>query len=292
MAQKTLEGKTIFMTGATSGLGIEAAYHYVIQGAKLVVLARNEQKSKALLDGYKAKFPESKANIDFIKGDLNSLDSVNKACAEVKQKYPKLDCIINNAGLMNFEFQKSEDGIEKTLQINLLSPILICHLLIDCLKDSLDPKIIFTASALHQGNIQFDDLEFQNNFSGFKSYRHSKLGVILLCRLLAQNLKANNIAIYSQHPGIIRTELGRNAGLFSKMFFWLMGSSPKKGAQTLIYLTETNNTDLTSGEYYAKKKVTKITDESNDLEVANRLLEETKKYLNDYIKKSSLIFKN
>ena len=153
-----------------------------------------------------------------------------------------------------------------------------------------DAKIIFTASELHKGNILFDDLEFRNKFSSFKSYGHSKLGVIMICRFLANKLNNNNIAIYSHHPGMIRTELGRDAGWLSRFIFWTMGSSPEKGAQTLLYLAETNRTKLKSGEYYAKNQITKTSKESYDMEVASQLLTITKDYLNDYITEPSLFY--
>jgi len=277
------------MTGATSGLGKVAALHFANQGALLIVFARNEQKYKALVEEYHTKFPNGIGKIELVEGNLNSLDSVNAACLEVKEKHPKLDYIINNAGIMNFKFTESKDGIEETLQVNLLSPMLICHILGDCLKGSNDAKIIFTASGLHQGEIYFDNMEFRNNFSSFKSYRHSKLGVILMCRLLAKKLAKENIGIYSQHPGMVRTKLGRSAGWFSRLIFWLMGSSPKKGAQNLIYLSECKNETLVSGEYYASKQIAKTTNESYDMKVAEQLLHATQKYLNDYIVESSLV---
>lgn len=289
--EATLKGKKIFMTGATSGLGKEAAHHFIHQGAHLIVLARNEKKYDAFIAEYRTKFPNGLGSVERVKGDLNSLETVHIACLEVKEKHPKLDYIINNAGIMNFDFAESQDGVEQTFQINLLSPMLICHLLLDCLQESEDAKIIFTASGLHQGNIDFDDLEFRNDFSSFKSYRHSKLAVILLCRFLADKLATNKIGIYSQHPGMVRTDLGRNAGWVSKLIFWLMGSTPEKGAQTLIYLSECKKELLTSGGYYAKNQVAKTTKESYDMEVAAKLLGATQKYLNKYITASSLIYK-
>jgi len=192
---------------------------------------------------------------------------------------------------MNFQYEESEDSIEQTFQVNLLSPMLICHILLDCLKDSEEAKIIFTASGLHQGDIYFDNLEFRDNFSSFKSYRHSKLAVILLCRLLANSLSEENINIYSQHPGMVRTNLGKNAGWFSRMIFWLLGTSPEKGAQNLIYLVETKNEILVTGEYYDNKQITQTTKESYNMQTAEKLLKVTRGYLNKYITQSSLIYK-
>jgi NAD(P)-dependent dehydrogenase (short-subunit alcohol dehydrogenase family) len=221
--------------------------------------------------------------IEIVEGNLNSFDSVYSSCLEIKSKYPVIDMIVNNAGIMNFEFKQTTDGIEETLQVNLLSPLLICHLLFENLEKARDPKIIFTSSGLHQGEINFKNLEFKNSFSSFKVYRQSKLGVILICRLLANSLKNHNVSIYSQHPGIVRTNLGRNAGWFSRMIFYLLGKSPEKGSQTLSYLIEKQNSLLESGEYYADKEITKTSKESYDMAIAEKLLNKVREYLEKYM---------
>ncbi len=284
--------KIIFMTGATSGLGKISAIKAARNGALVIVLARDKIKSQALKTEFKKQYPDSSGKIEIIEGNLNSLDSVYSACKEVKLKYPVIDMIINNAGIMNFEYRQTVDDIEETLQVNLLSPLLICHMLFENLKKSNDPKIIFTSSGLHQGKINFDNLEFKNFFSSFKVYRQSKLGVILICRLLAKSLEKHRVGIYSQHPGMVRTNLGRSAGWFSKMIFYFMGKSPDKGSQTLSYLIETPNSKLKSGEYYADKIITKTTIESYDLEVAKKLLRTLITYLDQYIKSESGILKD
>ncbi|MFT6921770.1 MAG: NAD(P)-dependent dehydrogenase (short-subunit alcohol dehydrogenase family) [Crocinitomicaceae bacterium] len=284
--------KIIFMTGATSGFGKISALKAAQSGATLIVLARDKVKAEALCTEFKAQYPDSSGKIEIIEGDLSSFDSVYSACEEVRLKFPVIDMIVNNAGIMNFKPKKTTNGVEETLQVNLLSPLLICHLLFENLKKSNDPKIIITSSGLHQGEINFDNLEFNNSFSSFKVYRQSKLGVILICRLLAKSLEKHKVGIYSQHPGMVRTNLGQSAGWFSKMIFYFMGKSPDKGSQTLSFLIETPNAELRSGEYYADKKITKTTKQSYDLEVAKRLLLTIETYLSQYIKSESVIFKD
>jgi NAD(P)-dependent dehydrogenase (short-subunit alcohol dehydrogenase family) len=281
MNESKFENSTIFMTGATSGFGKLVACSLANQGAELIVMARNKEKGEQLLANYASQYPQGKGEITLVEGNLNSFESVARACEEVRASYPKLDTIILNAGIMNFEYIETVDGIEETLQVNLLSPLLITHLLMDSMLSSPAPKIIFTASALHQGIINFDDLEFKTKFSSFKSYRQSKLGVILLSRLLATKMPL--IPIYSHHPGMIRTELGRNAGLFSRLIFWAMGKGLKEGTHTLMHLLETPAEELISGEYYANRKVTKTTPEAYDLTVAEKLLEVCGEYLYPYL---------
>jgi NAD(P)-dependent dehydrogenase (short-subunit alcohol dehydrogenase family) len=280
-----LSGKIICMTGATSGLGRVAAKHFALQGAHLILICRNLEKGKSLQEEVGGK-----GKVDLIQANLNSFDTIVKACEEIRKQYDHIDILINNAGIMNFSFKETADGIEESLQVNFLSPLLIAHLLSPLLEKAAAPKFIFTSSALHQGNIYFEDLEFRKDFSSYKSYRHGKLGLILVCRLLAEKWGNKPLGIYTQHPGMVRTNLGRDAGWFSKAIFWMMGTSPEKGAQNLIFLTETPAEKLESGAYYAKFKPVKTTPESYDMEVAGQLLERARAYLAPFLKQASVIF--
>lgn len=213
--------------------------------------------------------------------DLASLQSINNACNAIIVKYPSIDIIVNNAGTWNFEFIETTDGIENTLQVNMLAPILIINRLKDLLLKSDNPKVINTASALHQGNINFDDLEFRKAFSGFKAYRQSKLGIILLTRYYQHIFGNEGITFLSQHPGLVDTELVRKGNRISKLFFVIFGKSPEEGARTLINLLITPPQYLRGGEYYKNLKVSKTyTRTSYNLDVAQRLDMVCKKYLN------------
>lgn len=278
------------MTGATSGFGKVAVCEIAKQGAKVFVFCRDDEKGKQLINHYHETCKDGKGSIETIHCDLSSLDSIPKACDELRTKTDKLDMIINNAGLMNFKFIETENHIEETLQVNLLAPILISHLLIDLLAKSSSAKLIFTASGLHSGVIHFDDIEFRNKFISYKSYAQSKLGIILLTRYLANKLAAKNIGVYCQHPGMVKTSLERNAPEFSKFIFNLMATTPEEGCKNLLYLVETFKDELVSGEYYDHFKVKQITKESYDMDMAENLFKAIKHYLNKYITKPSLIF--
>ena len=191
------QSNIIFMTGATSGLRKVSAIKAASNGNTIIALARNKSKGEALKQALNDEYPDAAGKIEIIEGNLNSFESLTAACQEVASQYPVIDMIINNAGIMNFEYKQSIDDIEETLQVNLLSPLLICDLLFENLQKAQSPKIIFTSSGLHQGEINFDNLEFKDSFSSFKVNRQSKLGVILISRLLAKPLKSHNITIYS-----------------------------------------------------------------------------------------------
>lgn len=274
--------KVIFMTGATSGLGKVAAFKLVNEGANLIASYRNKEKADRVLEEFKSLYPNSSGSFSFVECNLSSFKSVKAACDKIKETNDQIDQLILNAGIWHFKPTKSIDGIEDTFQVNLLMPHFIIDELLPLIEKSDDAKIIITSSGLHQGKINFEDIEFQSNFKGVSVYRQSKLGVILLTRLLHTRIN-NSIGIYCQHPGLVKTQLGRHANWLSRAIFKLMGTSAEKGAKTLLYLSRTPKSELTSGEYYAKSKLTKTTPDSYDINAANQLLEVSLEYRNKII---------
>jgi len=282
--------KNIFITGATSGIGLIVACKLASEGNRVIATARNKERGNELLVHFKNCYPHGNGSLEIILCDLTSFESIVAACNQLKRELPSLDVLINNAGLWNFSYKESQNKIEETLQVNVLAPLLINHLLLDLLLKSKEAKSIFAASALHQGNVDFTNLEFKYKFNGFRAYRQSKLEIILLTRILAKKLEKSGIAVYSEHPGFVSTKLGRDANWFSKTFFRIFGMSPENGAKTLVYLVDKDKSQLVSGEYYAKREVKKITPQSYDMVVADKLLNRLSGYLKNYIGSSSLIF--
>ena len=282
--------KTIFITGATSGIGLITACELAAKGEKVIAIARNLERGNELLTHYRSNYPNGKGTIKIVVCDLSSFESIVKACNQVRIENNCIDVIINNAGVWNFSYRESQNNIEETFQVNVLAPLLINYLLLDVLSKSNQAKSIFAASALHQGEVDFSNLENKDHFSGFNAYRQSKLEVILLCRLLAKKLESLKIGVYCEHPGLVNTKLGRDANWFSNLFFRVMGISPEKGAKTLIYLAEEDKQKLITGDYYYKKEVKEITKQSYDMIVAQKLLGKLEIYLKDYISDPSLIF--
>jgi NAD(P)-dependent dehydrogenase (short-subunit alcohol dehydrogenase family) len=285
---KPMENRIHLLTGGTSGIGKEIAIACAKQGDTVILLARNVPKAEAMIQEFTQSHPNAKGSFNVVNADFSDLQSVKTACEEVRSKYTTIDIINNNAGIMNFDYQESKDGIEETLQVNVLAPLLITHLLLDLV--SKNGKILFTASALHQGDINFENLEFKDSFSAFKVYRQSKLGIILLTRYLAKEYANQQVGFYAIHPGVVNTQLGRSAGWFSRLFFKLMGTTPQKGAETHLFVLGKENHELVSGEYYAKSKVTKITPQSYNMKTARALLLRCKEYLQPYIDSKKSFF--
>jgi NAD(P)-dependent dehydrogenase (short-subunit alcohol dehydrogenase family) len=269
--------KTALITGATSGIGTVIAEHLARKGYNLVVLGRSTQKLDALTD-HLTSINEG-VILDTILCDLSSFNSIRKACDQIKASHESIDTLMLNAGLWNFRFIQTTDKIEETLQVNLLAPIAIFNELKALIPNKQEAKVIFTSSGLHQGIINFSDMEFRAKFSGFKAYRQSKLGLIMLTRWLSKQPVNSGIGFYCVHPGMVNTQLGRSAGWLSRSIFKLFGKSKEKGAQTHIHLIDSVCKELQTGEYYANSKVTKTTSYSYNMEDAEKLWDAVQKYI-------------
>ena len=232
------------MTGGTDGLGLAALQTWINHGHHVLLLARNPEKCSVESD-----------QLEVIACDLSSLDDMKQAVKSIEQKVDTIDVLVHNAGMWAFSFAETEDGVEQTLQINVLSPIWLTTALMPLLLNASSPRVIASASALHQGKINFDDIEYRKSFSGFKAYRQSKLAVIVWIRYMAR--KEPRIFWATQHPGVVNTRLVRDGGWLANLFFRLFGKSPEKGAETLIYLVEAPLESLESGEYYKNKRKAK-----------------------------------
>lgn len=277
MGENALKNKIVLITGATSGIGKETALGLAELGATIVFTTRDNLKGEKTRNELIAAI--NNENIDMLKCDLASFESIKNCCKEFKSKYDRLHVLINNAGVWDFKRRESKDGIENIFATNYLAPFLMTNLLLDVLKKSSPSRIINVTSGMHYGTINFDDIEFKQKFSGAKAYGQSKLGLILFTRLLAKKLEGTSVTVNCVHPGMNKTDLGRDAGGFSRMIFKLMGKDPKIGAETSIYLASSPDVENIAGEYFVKKKIKKSSKESYDMDLAKKLWDVSKKYL-------------
>ena len=275
-----MKDKIVFITGATSGIGKETARGLAKLGSTIVFTTRDELKGKETKDELINSTDNNK--IEVLNCDLASFESIRNCCNKFREKHDKLHVLINNAGIWDFKKKLSKDGIENIFATNYLAPFLMTNLFQDILKKGSPSRIINVTSGMHYGTINFDDIEFNNNFSGGKAYRQSKLGMILFTRLLAKKLEGANVTVNCAHPGMNKTNLGRDAGVFSRGIFKILGKDPKKGAETTIYLASSPKVKNITGEYFSKKKIHKSSIESYDLDLAEKLWDLSVNYVKLY----------
>jgi NAD(P)-dependent dehydrogenase (short-subunit alcohol dehydrogenase family) len=261
-----MEGRTIMITGSTDGIGKETAKALAKQGHTVIIHGRNKIKAETVCEELKSETGNNK--IDFIIADLFLLSDVKRMTGEFKNKYERLDVLINNAGaIFGKERETTKEGFEKTMALNLFSPFLLTQLLLEVLAKSSAARIINVSSAAHtmSGKIDLSDIQLAKNYSFGNAYGQSKLYLIWITQHFAAELKQkglNNITVNSLHPGTIKSEFGKSAnkGFWINLLFklsMLFAVSPEQGAKTTIYLATSKDVENITGKYFSNKRVAK-----------------------------------
>ncbi|MFA5841379.1 MAG: SDR family oxidoreductase [Candidatus Paceibacterota bacterium] len=278
------KGKVCLITGATSGIGKEAAIALARSGMRVVFTARAESPGESTRKEIKEK---TGADADYLLCDLSSLDEVRKLTEEFQKKYNRLDVLINNAGVGETELKFSKDNIEMDMAVNYFAPFLLTGLLLPALKKSAPSRIINVSSMMHaEGHIDFDNLTEGKNFERYDTYAQSKLALLLFTRKLAADLKGTDVTVNAMHPGIINTkitkELMNETNFIVKSFFRLKMISEEKAGDGIAYLATNPNVEGMTGEYFDRTTRKRSSDESYDMEIAERLWAETERILRHY----------
>ena len=248
-------GKTVFITGANTGLGYEAAKELAGKGARVLIGCRSKAKAEQARKNIVAAYP--KADVAIVELDLGSLASIKKAAAIVA-KEPQLDILINNAGIMIPPYELTDDGFESQFGVNHLGPFALTGLLLDKLRENPNARIVSTSSIAHKrGKIHFDDINAEHGYKPIVRYSQSKLANLYFAYELQRRLEAAGDTVISvaAHPGIADTELSRYipkplmlmAPLFRPLF-----NTPAQGAwPTLCAAT---SSEVHGGDYYGPSK--------------------------------------
>ena len=269
----TMKDKVVLVTGANSGIGRAASLALAKKGATLVMVARDKERGEAARSEIIRE--SQNGSVDLLLADLSSLESVRQLAAEFQRKYSKLHVLINNAGLFNQRRHLTMDGYEDTFATNYLAPFLLTNLQLDLLKASAPSRIINVSSVGHySGHINFDDLNLEKEYGGWKAYGQSKLALVFFTHELAKKLQGTSVTVNAVHPGTVATNIwSRPLGPvgFIMALPKLFMTSPERGAETIVYLASSPDAKDLNGEYLEKLKVKKSSDESYNEETAQRL---------------------
>jgi NAD(P)-dependent dehydrogenase (short-subunit alcohol dehydrogenase family) len=278
-------GRVVVVTGANTGIGYEAAAVLAYRGAHVVLAVRNLEKGNAALARIVAASPRAEVTLQQL--DLTSLDSVRSAADALRAAYPRIDLLINNAGVMWTPKQVTKDGFELQFGTNHLGHFALTGLLLDQLLGLRDSRVVTVSSLGHRlrAAIHFDDLQWEHRYDRIAAYGQSKLANLLftyeLQRRLAAAPDAKTIAV-AAHPGGSNTELARNVpGIFQPLKAVLgpvLFQSPAMGA--LPTLRAATDPSTHGGQYYGpegfleqrgRPKVVKSSAQSHDEELQRRL---------------------
>jgi retinol dehydrogenase 12 len=273
-----MKGKTVVVTGGNSGIGFETAAALATMGARVLVTARNADKGRDAVSAITQRVGRE-AQVQLVVFDLADLASVRQGASEILEQAPRLDVLVNNAGLVLTERAETVDGYEATLATNHLGPFLLTNLLLDRMKGSAPSRIVNVASSAHKAarrGMPFDDLQSEKRYRGMKVYGQSKLANILFTLELARRLAGSAVTANSLHPGTVRTGYGGDGDTRGFLAFGIKIGSPfflsaAKGARTSVYLASSPDVEGISGQYFVKCKPKRPRPWAQDPEAARRL---------------------
>src|SRR5215204_6502126 len=259
-------GKTVLITGGTSGIGKATAVALAAMDANVLITGRNAECGEAAVEEIKDR------------SHSGSVESEVRRLAETfLARHDRLDVLANNAGLVQSKRTETLDGIETTLAINHLAPFLLTNLLLDCLKESAPSRVVTVSSeAQRWGSMDFGDLQSRRRYRGFPVYGMTKLANIMFTYELAERLKEKGITANCLHPGSVGTNFGQNnkgpMALFFRAFKPFM-RSPEQGADTLIWLASSPEVEGVSGKYFSDRKEIEAQKLAHDPDARRRLWE-------------------
>jgi len=269
-----MEGKVCVVTGATSGIGLEAARGVAELGAHVVMIGRNPDKAEAAAGEVRAT---AKGPVDVMLADFASLKDVGALAREVAERYPKIDVLLSNAGVYRVRRTVTGDGFEEMFAVNHLAAFVFVNSLLDRLRASAPSRLVIVASAAHYGaTLDFDDLQSERRFRSMRVYSKSKLANVMTGYALARRLEGSGVTVNSLHPGFVATNLGSGNRIPVKPFmvlFRLTGRaiSVKDGADTPIYLASSPEVEGVSGKYFDNREEKMSSPQSYDEDAQERL---------------------
>ncbi|XP_057682008.1 retinol dehydrogenase 13-like [Corythoichthys intestinalis] len=276
-----LNGKTVIITGANTGIGKETARELALRGGRIIMGCRDMEKCEAAAKEIRGN--TLNPHVYACRLDLASMKSIREFAERIKEKEQRVDVLINNAGVMRCPAWKTEDGFDMQFGVNHLGHFLLTNLLLEKLKECAPSRVINLASLAHiVGEMDFEDLNWERKkFNTKQAYCQSKLANVLFTRELAKRLQGTGVTVNAVHPGVVSTELGRHTGLHqSKIsstvlspFFSLLVKNPELGAQPSIYLAVAEELEGVTGRYYDVLTEKEPAPQAMDEEAAGRLWE-------------------
>ena len=275
--------KTVLITGASAGIGLQSAMELAKIGAEIVMVGRDEGRTAQAAE--QVRSGSGNQAVSYLIADLSSLQDVRKLAQEFKSKYNKLDVLLNNAGAIFFTRKLSVDGYEMTFALNHLNYFLLTNLLLDMVKASPAGRIVNVSSRAHyRGHVNFDDLQSQRGYGAMKAYSMSKLMNVLFTYELSRRLQGTNVTANCLHPGFVATNFAVNNGWWVRLGMAFMSGriSVEEGAKCPIYLASSSEVEGVTGKYFNYDlKETRSSNESYDEAIAKRLWDVSETLVNN-----------
>jgi NAD(P)-dependent dehydrogenase (short-subunit alcohol dehydrogenase family) len=278
---KNQQDKIVLITGANSGLGLEASKVLSQKGAKVIMAVRNIEKGKEAVASILQN--NQQAKVELMHLDLSDLDSIKQFSEAFHAKYAQLDILMNNAGVMwPLKREETKQGFEIQFGTNHLGHFVLTGLLLDLIKKTPNARVVTQSSIAHKmnGNIHFDDISWSKKYNRFDAYAQSKLANLLFTYELDRLFKLHNInaIAVASHPGISTTNLFRSSGVVVNTFNRFFAQTIEMG--TLPMLRAATEPNLKGSEYFGPTKLMEVrgfpelvksNKKSHNMQLANKL---------------------
>ena len=249
-----LRGRTVVLTGATSGLGLAAARRLAASGADLVLSGRDRDKAERVRDELAAESGNDRLSVAI--ADMGELEQVRAMAAELRATHPRIDVLVHNAGALLAEKRQTSDDNEVTLAVHVLGPFVLTHELLEPLRAG-DPGRVLTMSSggMYTAPLTVDDLEMADDaYSGSEQYARAKRAQVTLNEMWADRMGDEPLRFHALHPGWADTPgIGEALPGFSKVMGPLL-RSPDEGADTLVWLASTPVAVETNGRFWFDRR--------------------------------------
>jgi NAD(P)-dependent dehydrogenase (short-subunit alcohol dehydrogenase family) len=268
--------RTIVITGASDGIGLEAASQLAAQGHRLVLVGRNPGKVAAAAARLHHESPTSP--VDAFICDFSVLDDVRRLVGDLLAACPRIDVLISNAGTAYPRRTLVEGGLEATFVVNHLAGFLLTEMLLHRVVATGDARIVITSSVGHaHATMNFEDLYFEHGYQTHRAYCRSKLANVLYARHLARRLADTGVTVNAVHPGAVATNIYEGSPPLVKPIMnlakRLVMISPARGGATLTRLATGTDVAGVSGQYFARSQIKEPARLARDRDVERRLLE-------------------
>jgi NAD(P)-dependent dehydrogenase (short-subunit alcohol dehydrogenase family) len=268
-----MQGKTVVITGATSGIGAVTATTLARQGAKIVFIARDRPRGEQMLQQLRAISPGAGHLLHC--ADLALMAEAKRVAATIADAEKRIDVLVNNAGAVFSRRELTAEGLEKTFATNHMAYFVVTAMLLQRLKATPGARIVSTASdAYKAARLNFDDLQSSRGYGAFGMYGRSKLMNVLFTRLLARRLAGTGVTANCHHPGFVATRFGDSGSGFMNLVLQTakrFALTPEQGAQTMIYLASSPEVAQLTGSYFYKCRPAKLMRQARNDADAQRL---------------------
>ena len=269
-----VRGKTILITGASSGIGLHAAIDLARRGARVAMVGRDPDRSEAAAREVRAR--SGAADVSLFICDFASQSEIRRLADAFRAGHERLDVLVNNAGAVNKTRSTTVDGIETTFAVNHLAGFLLTNLLLDLVVRSAPARIVTVSSVGHrQGTLDFNDLQFARDYSIMRAYSRSKLANVLFSNELARRLAGTGVTSNSLHPGSVDTRIWSGAPTWAKPFIQILLRpffiSAEEGGSYIVMLVTRPDLSTVTGRYFEKDQPSVPSPLARDEALARRL---------------------